>query len=224
MYESTDKMVSHPKHYQSKSGLEVIDVIAAFTEGLEGIEAADTANIIKYACRWKCKNGIQDLEKIMWYTQHLIEHLKSKQEEELTNETESVLVDGCIDDFIEDFHELIGLSHKDKDKESDIEINDANITFYEPISGRYFKSDLDMINKAEKILNSKLMNEMYCSIDDFYDLIGLPHIDKRFEVGWNINDGLVAIGFDTLILENDEPCIRLQYSIPPRGIYQTYMG
>lgn len=32
MYESNDKMVSHPKHYQSKSGLEVIDVIEAFTE------------------------------------------------------------------------------------------------------------------------------------------------------------------------------------------------
>lgn len=78
MYESNDKMVSHPKHYQSKNGLEVIDVIEAFTEGLSGIEATDTANIIKYACRWKNKNGIQDLEKIMWYTQHLIDHLKNE--------------------------------------------------------------------------------------------------------------------------------------------------
>ena len=78
MYESNDKMVSHPKHYQSKSGLEVIDVIEAFTANLSGIEATDTGNIIKYACRWKNKNGIQDLEKIMWYTQHLIDHLKNE--------------------------------------------------------------------------------------------------------------------------------------------------
>lgn len=78
MYESDDKMVSHPKHYQSKNGLEVIDVIEAFTEDLNGIEATDTGNIIKYACRWKNKNGIQDLEKIMWYTQHLIDHLKKE--------------------------------------------------------------------------------------------------------------------------------------------------
>lgn len=81
MYESTDKMVSHPSHYQSKSGLEVIDVIAAFTEGLEGIEAVDTGNAIKYICRWKDKNGIQDLEKAMWYIQHLIDHLIKKDEE-----------------------------------------------------------------------------------------------------------------------------------------------
>lgn len=81
MYESTDKMVSHPSHYQSKSGLEVIDVIAAFTEGLEGIEAVDTGNAIKYVCRWKDKNGVQDLEKAMWYIQHLIDHLIKEDEE-----------------------------------------------------------------------------------------------------------------------------------------------
>ncbi len=76
MYESKDKQVSHPSHYQSETGLEVIDVIAAFTSDLKGIEATDIGNIIKYACRWKKKNGIQDLEKIMWYTQHLIDYLK----------------------------------------------------------------------------------------------------------------------------------------------------
>ena len=78
-YESQDKMVSHPDHYQAKNGMEVINVIEAFTEGLNGIEATDTGNIIKYACRWKHKNGIQDLEKIIWYTQHLVDHLKAKE-------------------------------------------------------------------------------------------------------------------------------------------------
>lgn len=82
MYESTDKMVSHPVHYQSSNGLEVIDAIEAFTDGLNGIEATDTGNIIKYACRWNKKNGIQDLEKILWYTQHLINHLKEKEKDE----------------------------------------------------------------------------------------------------------------------------------------------
>lgn len=34
MYESEDKMVSHPEHYMSKTGMEVIDVIEAFTDEL----------------------------------------------------------------------------------------------------------------------------------------------------------------------------------------------
>lgn len=82
-YESDDKMVSHPNHYQTSSGLEVIDIIEAVTADLKGIEATDTGNIIKYACRWKKKNGIQDLEKIMWYTQHLINHLKKGQKDDV---------------------------------------------------------------------------------------------------------------------------------------------
>ena len=79
MYESNDKMVSHPSHYQSESGLEVIDVIDAFTSDLNGIEATDTGNILKYMCRWKHKNGLQDLEKAQWYLTHLIEKIKEKE-------------------------------------------------------------------------------------------------------------------------------------------------
>lgn len=93
MYESKDKMVSHPDHYQSSKGIEVIDCIEAFTEGLDGIEATDTGNIIKYACRWKKKNGIQDLEKILWYTQHLIDYLKNKGSEKVSSDTRYDTVD-----------------------------------------------------------------------------------------------------------------------------------
>ena len=75
-YECDDKLVSHPAHYQSASGLEVIDVIKAFTAELKGMEAVDTANIIKYICRWKYKNGLQDLEKAMWYLTDLINEVK----------------------------------------------------------------------------------------------------------------------------------------------------
>lgn len=80
-YKSVDRMVSHPSHYQSKNGIEVIDVIEAFTEDLEGIEAICTGNAIKYLCRWSKKNGVQDLEKAIWYLQHLINVLKSKNKE-----------------------------------------------------------------------------------------------------------------------------------------------
>ena len=74
-------MVSHPSHYQSETGLEVIDVIEAFTFDLKGIEATDTGNIIKYICRWSKKNGLQDLEKAKWYLDHLINHVKKLEEE-----------------------------------------------------------------------------------------------------------------------------------------------
>lgn len=81
MYECNDKNVSHPSHYQSETGLEVIDVIEAFTFNLKGIEATDTGNIIKYICRWKGKNGLQDLKKAQWYLSHLIGHVEKLEKE-----------------------------------------------------------------------------------------------------------------------------------------------
>lgn len=73
------EMVNHPEHYQSGK-IETIDVIEEFTKDLKGIEAFDAANIIKYACRWKRKNGVEDLRKLVWYANHLINHIETKGE------------------------------------------------------------------------------------------------------------------------------------------------
>lgn len=83
MFGIEDVMVSHPPHYQSETGMEVIDVIEAFTFDLKGIEAFDTGNVIKYICRWKNKNGVQDLEKAKWYLEHLIKHIKNLEKENI---------------------------------------------------------------------------------------------------------------------------------------------
>jgi len=72
-------MVNHPPHYQSSSGLEVIDVIEAFTENLSGAEATNTGNVIKYICRWKDKNGLEDLKKARWYLNRLIQTVEKKE-------------------------------------------------------------------------------------------------------------------------------------------------
>lgn len=83
-------MVNHPSHYKTKSGLETIDVIAAFTEELAGMEAVCTANVLKYVCRWKKKNGLQDLRKAQWYLNHLIEIIEQNNR---TEETKRRLID-----------------------------------------------------------------------------------------------------------------------------------
>ena len=146
MYESTDKMVSHPKHYQSEKGIELIDVIEAFTADLTGIEAVDTGHLIRYSCRWMNKNGIQDLEKLMWYCQHLIDHLRENEaneeplsEVEMKYDAETILNSGlCFDTrekaknvigklknvidvygyaTVADLNEIIGVNSKENDKE-----------------------------------------------------------------------------------------------------------
>lgn len=98
--EEKDELVSHPNHYQSKSGLEVIDVIRTFTEDLTGVESFYTGNILKYMCRWKKKNGMEDLKKARQYLDWLIEiedpHMT---EEDTKRELNRLYGLGIFDDF-----------------------------------------------------------------------------------------------------------------------------
>lgn len=68
-------LVNHPSHY-TQGGVECIDALESATADLIGIEAVCTANAIKYLWRWKHKNGVEDLQKAMWYIQRLIAHEK----------------------------------------------------------------------------------------------------------------------------------------------------
>lgn len=79
--EEPKETVDHPDHYQSETGLEAWDVIEAFTSDLKGIEAFDTGNVLKYMCRWKSKNGLEDLKKAARYLKHLIDHVEKIEKE-----------------------------------------------------------------------------------------------------------------------------------------------
>lgn len=79
-YYSKPDPVNHPEHYKAENGLEVIDVIEAFTQDLTGMEAVCTANAIKYILRWKHKNGVEDLKKARWYISKLIDEKENEDE------------------------------------------------------------------------------------------------------------------------------------------------
>lgn len=78
--------VNHPKHYQTTIGLETIDVIEAFTENLKGAEATNTGNVLKYMCRWKEKNGLEDLKKAEWYLKRLIKMVEKMEKNAIKKE------------------------------------------------------------------------------------------------------------------------------------------
>ena len=69
--------VNHPSHY-NQGGVEVWDVIKAFTSDLSGAEAFYAGNVIKYVLRWNHKNGVEDLEKAKVYIDKLIESRKGE--------------------------------------------------------------------------------------------------------------------------------------------------
>lgn len=74
---NTSNGVNHPSHY-NQGGIEVWDVIRAFTKDLDGAEAFYAGNVIKYVLRWNHKNGIEDLEKAKVYIDKIIESRKGE--------------------------------------------------------------------------------------------------------------------------------------------------
>ena len=64
--------INHPKHYTA-STVEPIDVIEAwdlnFAEGC----------VLKYLCRWRLKNGVEDLKKARWYLDRLITRAETER-------------------------------------------------------------------------------------------------------------------------------------------------
>ena len=81
VYECKDPAIN-PGHYKSKNGLEVIDFIQAFTEDLDGFEAYLTGSAMKYLCRWKKKNGKQDINKAIWFSAKLVQYLEEQEKNE----------------------------------------------------------------------------------------------------------------------------------------------
>lgn len=81
--ENKKKWVNHPTHYQSKNGMEVIDVIDNFELNF------NLGNAVKYILRCgKKDNDIQELNKAIWYINHEIE-LRTKNANINTNSSYS---------------------------------------------------------------------------------------------------------------------------------------
>ena len=87
---------------------------------------------------------------------------------------------------------------------------------YDKLSGRYFESDIESIRKAENTLNKRLMDEMYISLNEFYWELGLSSTDLGDEMGWNIDHGLIDLGFSSQISDDGVPALVINYRVAPR--------
>ena len=98
----------------------------------------------------------------------------------------------------------------------------GDIMFLEPVSMRYFKSDIENIRKIINDLNYRLTTGMeeFISLSEFYDEIGLAHTSESDNIGWNLyRDGQIDIDFPATKNEKGEPCLMLDYNVSPRYDY-----
>lgn len=116
---------------------------------------------------------------------------------------------------------------EDKIKANPVDKNDIIYTgkgetlCYDAISGRYFRSDIEYLRKVENILNKRLLNEDYISLNDLYWEINLPAIGLGDCMGWNMKDGYIEMSFSSHLANDKDPCLVLDYLVAPRYDYTS---
>lgn len=90
--------------------------------------------------------------------------------------------------------------------------------FYDTLSGRYFKNDLENVRRIINDFNKTLLNEMYLQLNEFYDDLGLEHTTLGDTLGWSTEYGMLEVNFTAKIANDKEPCIVLNYAFEPRKL------
>lgn len=99
----------------------------------------------------------------------------------------------------------------------------GNTLCYDAISGRYFKSDIEKIKKAECELNRQMLDDMCVSLNDFYYEIGLDSVKLGDELGWNVDSGYIDLSFSSQLASDGTPCLVIDYSVAPRYDYRNLL-
>lgn len=86
------------------------------------------------------------------------------------------------------------------------------------LSGRYFKSDIETIRKAENDLNSRMLQDEFISLNDVYYEFGLESTKLGDEMGWHQDDGLIYFEFSSQLTDG-VPCMVIDYQITPHYDY-----
>lgn len=94
---------------------------------------------------------------------------------------------------------------------------------FDPVSGRYFMSSIDVIKRAENELNKQMLHDIsgYVSLNDFYDELGLDHTSVGDDLGWN-TDQLIDICFSSQLNDNGEPSVVLDFLVAPKYGYDKF--
>lgn len=92
---------------------------------------------------------------------------------------------------------------------SSIEVTgDGDLLCLDGYSGRWFRSSAEAVQEAERKLNEKFHTDRYCSMNDFYDFLGITTTHFGWQYGWANSedwyDDEEGILFENTMVEADE--------------------
>jgi len=92
-----------------------------------------------------------------------------------------------------------------------IVVGNGHVLCLENFTGRYFRSDMETLRKAQNDVNSLALKDLYVALNEFYDLVGLPPTSNSDVTGWNFERNMELM-FSTVLGPSNEPCLVFDYN------------
>lgn len=81
--------------------------------------------------------------------------------------------------------EIRGAIANDKYEAADIPEGDGKELFFDEFSGRFFRSTMETVLKAEYAINRDISLQDWATVNNFYEYLEIPTIDAGDIVGWS---------------------------------------
>lgn len=81
---------------------------------------------------------------------------------------------------------------------------------YDSLTGRYFKSDMETIRKAQNDINELVHDAGYASQNEFYDRLNLEPTTLGHQLGWTTGH-LMDLVFSPILDAQGRPCVSIGY-------------
>lgn len=115
------------------------------------------------------------------------------------------------------------IAKSDQSKANIVLNDDSESIFYEPISGRYFKTSWNHILRAANELNATAIGEVAGDItltDWFYEL-GLDKTNISDNMGWTVTGGksnMLSVEINSALTKDNKPCGAIYYRVLPKAL------
>lgn len=204
-------MISHAKHERSlmtEDKMDKVDVIKLvgpqFIPPI-GVGGVTIASII-YANRISAKQAAAmaaaytlSEKTFSDYKEKVVEKLGIKKEEAVRDELAKERIDANPPSTL-------------------IVVGDGDVLCFDALSGRYFKSSVEKLKRAENEVNADIVTGDGASLSRFYDEIELPQTVYSDAVGWNL-DNRCELQLSTIMTDDGRPCISVDFAGLPKPDY-----
>jgi len=98
-------------------------------------------------------------------------------------------------------------------------VANGDVLFMDTLTGRYFESTVEKVNKALSHVLSEIYNYNASSLSVFFEDLGLPATDYTDNVGWNA-ETMPELDLSTTMTPDDRPCMTVGLHPMPKPDYE----